>query len=225
MQFQSRKLPKGGCNCVGGVFRIYFHTLRGTLRERVSGENEISLETLSLLRKRFCPCYANSGADIVIFENRFARKLKFSSAKKLFERKRRLLSFVQNGHLIQKMLFHSIRTYYFFRTTSKNLLCFDASIIISVACCYELRRARATTSGLKGRLFDENWQRRGWGGRPRNAETRVTFYREHVGACLILCDFLSTPRNIDNARRCCFTSRFHPPTRRSRDGLYQVIGV
>lgn len=34
---------------------------------------------------------------------------------------------------------------------------------------------------------------------------KLEFYREHVGAWLILCDFLSTPRNIDNARRCRFS--------------------
>lgn len=83
---------------VTGVFRIYFHTLRGTLRERVSGENEISLETLSLLRKRFCPCYANTEesqpAGRISLSSKIVSKLKFSSAKKLFEKKRRLLSFV-----------------------------------------------------------------------------------------------------------------------------------
>lgn len=94
----------------------------------------------------------------------FRAEIEIFISDKLFEKKRRLPSFDdRNGHLIRKMLFHSIRT------TSKNLLCFDNNNIRRVL----LRVASSestTTSGLKGRLFDGNWQRRG--GRPRNAETR-----------------------------------------------------
>lgn len=79
------------------------------------------------------------------------------------------------------------------------------------------RLAARAASGLKGRSFDENWQR---GVLVTRKLVASEFYREHVGACLILCDFLSTPRNIDNARRCCFTSRFSIPLHVGRGMVY-----